>query len=54
MKNLKIYIIGFLIVGLSGCSELESINYDEINPNIFPQSEADIEALVAAAYYPLR
>lgn len=38
-----------------GCdNELESINYDEINPSIFPSSEADIEALVAAAYYPLR
>lgn len=40
---------------MSGCSsDLESINYDEINPNIFPSSEADIQAIVAAAYYPLR
>lgn len=39
----------------SGCSEdLESINYDEINPSIFPSSEADIQAIVASAYYPLR
>lgn len=55
MKNLKIYIVGLLLIVSVGCdNELESINYDEINPSIFPSSEADIEALVAAAYYPLR
>ncbi|MEN8124972.1 MAG: RagB/SusD family nutrient uptake outer membrane protein [Bacteroidota bacterium] len=54
MKNIKHYLVGFLMIVSSGCSDLESINYDEINPSIFPTSEADIEALVVAAYYPLR
>lgn len=55
MKNLKNYTIVLLLLVLSGCSQdLESINYDEINPSIFPSSEADIQAIVASAYYPLR
>lgn len=55
MKNLKNYIVVLLMLTFSGCSEdLESINYDEINPSIFPSSEADIQAIVASAYYPLR
>lgn len=55
MKNLKIYIISLFLIVFSGCDDnLESINYDEINPSIFPSSEADVEALVVAAYYPLR
>jgi starch-binding outer membrane protein, SusD/RagB family len=55
MKNSKIYIIALLVLVFSGCSNVnDSINYDEINPSIFPQSEADIQALVVAAYYPLR
>lgn len=55
MKNLKNYTIVLLMLIFSGCSEdLESINYDEINPAIFPTSEADIQAIVVSAYYPLR
>ncbi|MBW1656408.1 RagB/SusD family nutrient uptake outer membrane protein [Flavobacterium quisquiliarum] len=55
MKNFKSYIIVALMLVFSGCSnDLESINYDEINPSIFPSSEADIQAIVASAYYPLR
>ena len=55
MKNLKIYIISILLVSLSGCDpELKSVNFDEINPSIFPSSEADVQALVVAAYFPLR
>src|SRR6218665_557477 len=55
MKNFKSYIIVTLMLVFSGCSnDLESINYDEINPSIFPSSEADIQAIVASAYYPLR
>lgn len=55
MKKLKLIMLGLLITLTFGCSpELESINYDEINPAIFPASEADVEALVVAAYYPLR
>jgi len=56
MKNLKYYTIVLLLLVFSGCNDddFESINYDEINPNIFPTSEADIQAIVASAYYPLR
>jgi hypothetical protein len=55
MKILKLIILVLLINLTFGCNpDLESINYDEINPAIFPASEADVEALVVAAYYPLR
>jgi len=55
MKKLKLIMLGLLITLTFGCNpDLESINYDEINPAIFPASEADVEALVVAAYYPLR
>jgi len=55
MKNIKIYLFGLIAIVSVSCSpELESVNYDEINPAIFPASEADVEALVVAAYYPLR
>lgn len=55
MKNLKNYTIVLLLLVFSGCNDdLESINYDEINPSIFPSSEADVQAIVASAYYPLR
>lgn len=55
MKELKLLMLGLLVTLTFGCNpELESINYDEINPAIFPVSEADVEALVVAAYYPLR
>ncbi|MGM5468967.1 RagB/SusD family nutrient uptake outer membrane protein [Flavobacteriaceae bacterium LMO-SS05] len=55
MKTIKIYLLGLIGILSMTCSpELESINYDEINPAIFPASEADVEALVVAAYFPLR
>lgn len=50
-------IITFIIVVFlfSNCTkELNPVNYNEINPSIFPQSEADIEAIVYSCYYPLR
>jgi starch-binding outer membrane protein, SusD/RagB family len=55
MKNSKKYILVLLVLVFSGCNnEYDSINYDEINPSIFPTSEADIEAIVISAYAPLR
>lgn len=55
MKNLKTIILGLLITLNFGCDpELESVEFSELNPEIFPQSESDIEALVFAAYRPLR
>ncbi len=53
MKKIMICIASALILG--GCTkDLEPIDYSEINPSIFPQSEADIQAMVNACYYPLR
>ena len=44
-----------LLLALGSCTEdLNSIDYSEINPSIFPQSEADVQAMVNACYYPLR
>ncbi len=56
MKNLKqLMMLGAISLLTCSCNpELESVNFDEINPAIFPSSEADIESLVYAAYYPLR
>lgn len=55
MKNLKIIILGLLLTLNFGCNpDLQSVEFSEINPDIFPQSESDIEALVYAAYRPLR
>lgn len=55
MKNLKIFLFSTIIIVLSSCDpELESKDFSEINPSIFPASEADVDALVASAYYPLR
>lgn len=55
MKKI-IYFVGILTM-LSGisCTDLDSERYDRINPDIYPQSESDAEALVvAAAYGPFR
>ena len=46
-------VLTVLLMG--GCTkDLVPIDYSTINPSIFPQSEADIEAMVNACYYPLR
>ncbi len=44
-----------MVLVLVGCTkDLVTVDYSEINPNIFPKSAADLEAMVNAAYYPLR
>lgn len=44
-----------MIVLLGSCTkDLVSIDYSEINPAIFPKTAADLDAMVNAAYYPLR
>ncbi len=55
MKRYTLFLLLPLALLLNGCTkELESKDYSEINPNIFPKSEADLKAMVNAAYYPLR
>jgi hypothetical protein len=53
MRRLLLYTAALIF--LNSCTkDLVSIDYSEINPAIFPQSEADVEAMVNACYYPLR
>ncbi len=53
MKNIFISIATLFLIG--GCTkDLVPVDYSEINPSIFPQSEADVQAMVNACYYPLR
>lgn len=55
MKTIyKSLILVLLTLYMTGCSELTPIDYSEINPSIFPKTEADIKALVLSCYYPLR
>lgn len=55
---MKRYIILFFLPAallLNSCTkDLTATEYSEINPNIFPKSAADLEAMVNACYYPLR
>ncbi|MDR0542752.1 MAG: RagB/SusD family nutrient uptake outer membrane protein [Dysgonamonadaceae bacterium] len=53
MKSIK-YLNLILLSAVVACSNLEPISYSEINPSIFPQTEADVQALVMSCYYPLR
>ncbi|MGE5393911.1 MAG: RagB/SusD family nutrient uptake outer membrane protein [Candidatus Saccharibacteria bacterium] len=43
-----------LTLCMMSCKELNPVDYSEINPSIFPKTEADIKALVLSCYYPLR
>ena len=53
MKKIIIFILAIIL--LNSCTkDLVPVDYAEINPSIFPQSEADIQAMVFACYYPLR
>lgn len=55
MKRFKLLFILPVAILLNSCTkDLKSIDYSEINPNIFPKSAADLDAMVNAAYYPLR
>jgi starch-binding outer membrane protein, SusD/RagB family len=58
MKNMKIKLTFIstllLLLLIPGCVKFDPIDYSEINPSIFPKTEADIQALVLSCYYPLR
>jgi hypothetical protein len=53
MKKIITCIATVLILG-SCTKDLVPVDYSEINPSIFPKSEADVQAMVNACYYPLR
>lgn len=55
MKNLKKFLLVIVTTLIVSCSQdLESVYFNEVNPDIFPQTESDVQSLVIAAYYPLR
>jgi hypothetical protein len=55
MKTILINLSALVILSLfNGCAKLDPLDYSNINPSIFPKSEADIQALVLSCYYPLR
>jgi hypothetical protein len=55
MKMKKIITFLMVVFLFSNCTkDLVTVDYSEINPSIFPQSEADIQAIVYSCYYPLR
>lgn len=55
MRSCKLFMLLVMVVLMGGCTkDLVPKDYSEINPNIFPQSAADLEAMVNACYYPLR
>lgn len=41
-------------LAFGACSDLEPIDYSDINPNIFPKNEEDVLSLVNGAYYTFR
>jgi hypothetical protein len=54
MKKYKLLFMSIAVL-LSSCTkDLVSLDYSEINPAIFPKSAADLDAMVNAAYYPVR
>ncbi len=53
IKNIFISVLTVFLIG--GCTkDLVPVDYSDINPSIFPASEADIEAMVNSCYSPLR
>lgn len=54
MKIFKFLLLPFVFIASSCTKDLVSVDYAEINPAIFPKSAADLDAMVNAAYYPLR
>ncbi|MBK0383647.1 RagB/SusD family nutrient uptake outer membrane protein [Pedobacter sp. SD-b] len=54
MKVYKILILSGVFALGSCTKDLNPVDYGDINTSIFPKSASDIDALVNAAYYPLR
>ena len=53
-KYIIIILLPFAFLANSCTKDLVSVDYSEINPNIFPKSASDLEAMVNACYHPLR
>jgi len=51
---LKYTMLVLLLLMTHSCTKFDPVDYSEINPSIFPKTEADIQALVLSCYHPLR
>jgi hypothetical protein len=55
MKTTSKYLLTAIVcIAMGACDKLDPLDYSEINPSVFPQTEADLQALVMSCYYPLR
>jgi hypothetical protein len=54
MKRKTLLFLSIVLLLGSCTKDLEPLDYSEINPSIFPKSAADLEAMVNAAYHPVR
>lgn len=53
----KLFIFATALIGMfsmSSCTDLDPVDYSDINPSTFPQSNTDIESMVNACYYSVR
>lgn len=50
MRKIIYYITFLLLISVQSC-KLEQVNYNEINPDIFPKNESDVKSLVNAGVY---
>lgn len=56
-KYYNMILLGAMLfagASLNSCVELDPVDYSDINPSNFPQSENDIETLVNSCYYSVR
>lgn len=56
-RTIKLFILAATMLGgftMSSCSDLNPIDYSDINPSNFPKSESDIESIVNSCYYSVR
>jgi hypothetical protein len=54
MKRKTLLFLSIVLLLGSCTKDLVPLDYSEINPSIFPKSAADLEAMVNAAYHPVR
>jgi hypothetical protein len=54
MKRHTLLFLSIVLLLGSCTKDLVPLDYSEINPSIFPKSAADLEAMVNAAYHPVR
>ena len=56
-KYCKLFILAAALMGglsLNSCIDLDPIDYSDINPSNFPQTETDVESMVNSCYYSVR